>query len=174
MKELSRSCAVRVLAAIVVVVSMFSFIAGCKKDSGPTGPFNPPSLPSVAGHWTGGGSYFDMGMAQRLNYSWSVDFNATQNDNTFTGIMTSTWTDPNIYYTGDQLISRVKGTFTLSRQLTIRDTSEVYIHRGVSMPITDPRMLSPYEACVLSSGGDTITYSGPSPAFETFVMIKQK
>jgi hypothetical protein len=174
MKELSRSCAVRVLAAIVVVVSMFSFIAGCKKDSGPTGPFEPPSLPTVAGHWIGSGSYFDQGVATRLNYSWVADFNATQNDNTFTGTMTSTMTDPNIYYTGDQYISRVKGTFTLSRQLTIRDTSAVYIHRGVSTPITDPRVFSTYEACVLSSGGDTITYGGPSPAFETFVMIKQK
>jgi len=155
-----------------LLVLIFVMVDGCSKDSSPTGPSSP--ILTLAGRWSGSGSYFDLGMARRLDISWIADFGATKEDSSFTGNWTSTCTTPGIYYTGDQLICGVKGKFTQSRQATIGDTSMVGVHQGIPSNIMDKRYWRTFVGCVVSVNGDTLSYSGPSPEFETLVLVKNQ
>ncbi len=98
------------------------------------GPFSPPSYPSLAGHWVGSGSYFDGGTGQRLTLSWVWDL-ATRTDTTFAGNKTGTYTSV-AGGIGSRTIWGSRGSVTLSRQVTITDTSGVYIGTaGQTIPI---------------------------------------
>jgi hypothetical protein len=171
MKENSRNHAVRILATKVVAVAMFSFIAGCNKDSSPTGPYYAPSYPSMVGHWVGGGGYWDKGEARWENLSWVVDL-ARQTDSTCLGNMTQNFTDVASGWKNWSFIWDVKTKVTLSRKVTITDTSATVIHSGVRTPM-DPTTLTGYSGVILSANGDTLSYSGPSPENEVFTLVRQ-
>ena len=181
MKEPSRSHKVRVLATIVVVVSTFSFTAGCKKDSSPTGPVESPGMPSVNGHWVGSGKQFIVDAGGWLNSAWAVDFAqgyVTGWDSKFVGTMSYTWNLPAFTQTNRIY---VKGTVSTSREITLVDTGGVAVWGPPppNAPVgTAPLELSAYmtrTACVMSANGDTISYSGRGEVgTEVFVLVRQK
>jgi hypothetical protein len=167
MKENARTHAGRLLGTIVVTVSILSFIAGCEDKAGPTGPIDPSTTPSVAGHWVGSGKHFGT-----LNFTMVADFADVQQWNSnFVGTMSTTW--PSMGQTNHMY---AKGTVSKSRLVSITDTGGVAMFGTpvVTVPV-ESTLYSTRTACVLSANGDTISYSGPSGIGpETFVLIKQK
>ncbi|TSA19511.1 hypothetical protein D4R75_08940 [bacterium] len=146
-------------------------VEGCKKDDSSTGPVVSPTYLSLAGHWVGGGSYFDMGYGKRLTISWICDF-VTRTQNTFAGNRTGTNTTVGSGLGGKTIWSS-RGSVTTSGQVTITDTSGVFVSAaGQSTPI-DARLIGTWGPCILSANGDTLSYSGPSPETEVFVLVKQ-
>jgi hypothetical protein len=158
--------------ALLTCLSLLTvfIVDGCKKDDGPTGPYDTPSYPSMAGHWIGSGSYFDGGWNKRLNIDWTVDF-AARTENTFAGNRTGFNTTIGAGL-GSKLIWGSKGTVTMSRQVTITDTSGVYISAaGLTSPVGG--LPATWGPCTLSANGDTLRYSGPSPENEVFTLVRQ-
>lgn len=177
MKPITSQRTASILKLTFLFVLLFFIIDGCKKDSSPTSPVGTPTIPSVAGHWVGGGSYFDQGVGKRLNVTWLFDFMqqqfyTTQWDSAFTGNITSTYTDAGTPYSGWSDIWGVKGKVTTSRQVTLTDTSGVAVKGSQSIVLT-PSYFFTYTGITLSANGDTLSYSGPSPELETFVLVKQ-
>jgi hypothetical protein len=171
MKESLSNHAAFILATIAVVATSLFFIAGCKEDSSPTGPYYAPTYPSIAGHWLGGGGYWDRGEARWENLSWIVDF-GRQTDSTCLGNMTQNYTDVASGYRNWTFIWDVKAKVTLSRKVTITDTSGTAVHNGVRTPI-DPSALGGYSGVTLSGNGDTLSFSGSSPENEVFTLVRQ-
>jgi hypothetical protein len=153
-----------------VVAFHLSFLSGCKSNSGPTAPFDAPSYPSMAGHWVGSGSYFDGGWGKRLNIDLAVDF-PDRTENTFAGDRTG-FNTTNGAGVGSKLIWGSKGTVTMSKQVTITDTSGIYMTPSGQVTILTGLPVT-WGPCTLSANGDTLRYSGPSPESEVFVLVKQ-
>jgi hypothetical protein len=171
MKPIASQRTASILKLTFLFVLLFFIIDGCKKDDGTTGPFDTPTYMSVAGHWTGGGSYFEAGVAKRLNVAWVLDC-VKESESTFIGNFTSTYIDANTAFSGWTLICGMRGTISLSRQIAIVDTSGVSVKGSVRNPV-DQKLLPSYSGCMLSANGDTISYSGPSPESEVFVLVRQ-
>ena len=160
-----------ILTLTFVFVLLFLIIDGCKKDDSSTGPYYPPTYPSVVGHWVGNGSYFSSDDGMRFNIAWIVDF-AARTENTFAGNRTGTNTTIGGAYLGGKTIWGSRGTVTMSRQVTITDTSGVFVTAaGQTTPIAG--LPATWGPCTLSANGDTLSYSGPSPESEVFVLVKQ-
>jgi hypothetical protein len=145
---------------------------GCKKDSGPTGPFESPSYPSVNGQWVGSGNYFSGDVARRLTYSMIAAF-THQTETTFIGNLTIEYTDPGTPYSGWKNIAGIRGSVSMSRRVTFADTSEVYVKDGRVTP-GDPKYFSVYASCTLSANGDTMSYVEPVQGGEVAVLVRQK
>jgi len=149
-------------------------VDGCKKDDSSTGPIDTPSIPSVNGHWVGSGSYFDSNYGKRLTISWTFDFvqkYTTEWAPTFAGNRTGTNTTVGSGL-GGKTIWGSKGSVTTLRKVTMTDTSGVFVTAaGQSSPIAG--LPATWGPCTLSANGDTLSYSGPSPESEVFVLVKQ-
>ena len=171
MKALSSRRATSIIMLTFVFVLLFLIIDGCKTDSSSTGPKDSPTYPSVVGRWVGNGSYFNLGYGKRLDIAWICDF-AARTENTFAGIRTGTNTTVGSGL-GGKTIWGSRGSITMSRQVTMTDTSGVFVSAaGQSTPI-DSRLIGTWGPCILSANGDTLSYSGPSPESEVFVLVKQ-
>jgi hypothetical protein len=159
-----------IFALTLVCALLFLIIDGCKKDDSSTGPYDSPTYPSLVGHWVGKGSYFNLGYGKRLDIAWICDF-AARTENTFAGIRTGTNTTVGSGL-GGQTIWGSRGSVTMSRQVTMTDTSGVFMTAaGQTSPIAG--LPATWGPCTLSANGDTLSYSGPSPESEVFVLVKQ-
>jgi hypothetical protein len=155
-----------ILCIVTIVLSV-----GCSKDSGPTGPYDPPSYPNLIGHWTGTGSWWD---SYDIRVNWVADI-TQQSDSTFSGSMTDTYTAPSSM-SNYSLRWTFSGSVTTSGRVVIRETARNIVYWPIST-LYLPAMKT-YASCSATKGADTLTYSGPGPqpsaTPETFVLVKQK
>ena len=160
----------RIASAITLMFFLLLFgVDGCSRSrSNKTPGFAP-----IAGAYTGSGSHVETGLsgAPRLNVAWRADF-TQQTESTFVGTMISRYTDPKTTVAGDSMQWGVKGVVTRSRFITIVETSMV-IPKSPQWIWGDQQFLTSFDSCNSSVQGDTIYYRGPSPEFETFLLVRQ-
>jgi hypothetical protein len=157
-----------ILTAILAVLFL-AVIEACGRR-----PDDSRVVPPIAGHYAGSGSYIEThwSSAPRLNVAWNAEF-IRQSDSVFVGSMTSTYTDTGTTMTGESMQWGIKGIVTLTRFVTIVETSMVRPN-SPKWIWGDQQFLTNFDSCTTSVDGDTIYYSGPAPELEKFVLVRRK
>lgn len=144
--------------------------SGCDEDDTTTSISSSSTAPSVAGNWVGSGQVDMSGYRQGI-WIFDVDGSIVQTADSFGGI----WTYTGRGTTPRQQVARFVGKISTSRDIALRETSQVVVTSGGGA-----WFLSSF-ACKLSSNGDTISgggltpFQGSSAAREqyTFIMVKK-
>lgn len=157
-----------ILMTIMIALVLFT-VGRCSKDSGRS-----PGLPRVSGHYVGSGSYVETAWesAPRLNLAWIAEL-TQHNESTFVGTLTGTFTDPKTTLSGETMEWGVKGTVRWPDFATIAETS-MAMPKSPGWIYGEQQFLKDFDSCRVSVEGDTISYSGPSPELERFVLVRQR